>query len=705
MENDLYKKFGGEKRWVNWRLEEVNGKLTKVPYMKNGRKASSTNPKTWTKLSELEGMKHGIVLHDGKLICIDIDHILVDGKLEHDEKERIAEIILEADTYTEVSQSGTGLHLFLSVVDSVPEIHNHKKAPFEVYSTGRYIAVTGNQYGAPRDVRTVTKEEAERIINIAIQQNTPMVREVVEGVSTGNRFSDEELLAKMFASKNGAAVKSLYEGDLSKHKGDPSSADMALCSHLAFWTGRNAEQMERMWLASGLGKREKTLERKDYRDRTIANAIKNCKEAYEPPSIDFVCTPNSRGEMVPVMNTENIERILRLHEEFKGKFRYDDFIQMFQIFDDKKKAWRTLEDVDAIVTQARISVLFKVFARVSKNIVYDAICAIAKENRVDTAKDFITGLKWDGVARVDQWLMHTYGVEDNEYHRKVGSNWLKGLVKRIVEPGCKFDYVLVLEGEQGVKKSTSLYILGGAWHAETTMSTDTKDFFMQFAGKAIIEFSEGETLSRTEVKRMKAIITMQFDRYRTPYERATMDFPRRCVFAMTTNQDEYLKDETGNRRWMPVRVVKDEADVEWLAENREQLFAEAYHRVAILGETVYEFPDEDMMREQAQRMIHDPNEDLIAEWYYGALKIDEREAGITISQVHIECLNNTLGKKGMSKLEEMQIATSLRNLGLIRKRVHVPGSTNSKMTKWYPPQMSTPSELAKIRAEESDRLF
>src|ERR1019366_5023328 len=118
------------------------------------------------------------------------------------------------------------------------------------------------------------------------------------------------------------------------------------------------------------------------------------------------------------------------------------------------------------------------------------------------------------------------------------------------------------------------------------MSTDNKDFFMQFQGKLFVEFSEGETLNRTETKKMKAIITTQFDRYRPPFGRSSQDFPRRCVFAMTTNQEEYLKDETGNRRWLPVRLVKKTADTEWLAENREQIFAEAYHRVITLKETI-----------------------------------------------------------------------------------------------------------------------
>src|ERR1019366_4581729 len=254
----------------------------------------------------------------------------------------------------------------------------------------------------------------------------------------------------------------------------------------------------------------------------------------------------------------------------------------------------------------------------SKDMVGDAIRLISRENQFDSAIDYIKSLKWDKTNRLDSWLHDVYGVSKNEYHTAVGSNWLKGLVKRITQPGCKFDYVLVLEGEQGTKKSTSLGILGGDWHVETVMSTDSKDFYMQFQGKAIVEFSEGETLTRTEVKRMKAIITTQVDKYRPPYEALSQDFPRRCVFAMTTNQSEYLKDETGNRRWLPITLLK-EADVEWLRANRDRLFAEAYYRLTTENETVHEFPLLATADQQAARRLDEPYTEDICRWYMKTL--------------------------------------------------------------------------------------
>ncbi len=283
--NNLIKKYGKEKIWVNWKLEKKDGRPTKVPYDVNtGRRASSTNPMTWTtyELAKSTREKIGIVLHNKLLVCIDIDHVLIDGKLDntHTEKEKIAGLVFEADTFTEISQSNTGLHVFLALTAPL-NLTRHKIAPYEVYNDGRFIATTGNSYGEERDVRTVTPEEALRIIEMVIPQTKKETDYVSTVSSMVENFSDTEIIRKMFAAKNGDSIKALHDGDISKYKDDASSGDMALCSHLAFWTNKNITQMERIWLASPLGSREKTEDRKDYRDRTIQKAVSNCKEVYK----------------------------------------------------------------------------------------------------------------------------------------------------------------------------------------------------------------------------------------------------------------------------------------------------------------------------------------------------------------------------------------------------------------------------------------
>lgn len=689
MKNPLIQKFGKEKRWVNYKLEESEGRKTKVPYSPiTNRLASSSKESDWGTYDQakLVSPDVGIIFTpDQKLLGIDLDKCLINGKIQD---EKIAELLVEAESYTEISPSGMGLHIFL-IVETSFSLSANRHQSFECYTRGRYFTFTGNSFHKkPNQIRTVSVSEAERILAVIGYPWGKTEESKPEGATTSHieHLGDAEILHKAFTSKGGAKIEALYKGEIGSFNGDDSAADLSLCSTLAFWTAKNASQMERIWLASPLGARRKTQLRPDYRKRTIEKAISGTTDVYEKKKIvdtkelDLLFKMNDKKEKVFIQNTENICRVLRKHAKFSGRLRFDNFKNSFEILLEEKKIWKNMSDTDAINFQTQISILFPFFSMVNKTMVSDAMIKVAKENEIDSAADFIRSVIWDKKARLDSWLTHTYGVENNAYHTAVGSNWLKGLVKRIIEPGCKFDYVLVLEGKQGSKKSTSLNILGGSWHVETTMSTDNKDFFMQFQGKAIVEFSEGETLSRTEVKRMKAIITMQTDKYRAPYERTSEDYPRHCVFAMTTNQEEYLKDETGNRRYMPVAVVSPQANVEWLKENRDQLFAEAYHRTFILKENVYDFPEEDMLREQDARRVNDPNADLVLNWYYNDLTDMQREEGITITQA-FKVIHGNFSAKHLDKYNEMLIVDILkRNLKLENKQVMRGGL---RLRKWF----------------------
>lgn len=702
--NPLIKKYGKDARWVNWKLEERKGKKTKIPLSLNGRMASSTDAKTWATHEKVlvKSKNVGIVFTPEKtFLGIDIDHCLEGGVLKHPQAEAIAFLIENADTYVEVSPSGTGLHIYLALSKPLKLVANRHEG-FEAYTEGRYFTVTGKSFGEVKPVRTVDPDEALELLKLIgypwkkktdsfddkdIAKDTPR-KSILD--QTTLKLRDDEVLGKMFSGKNTKKIQKIYDGDASDYDNDFSRADMALLAHLAFWTQKDAAQIERMWLASPIGSRKKTVTRGDYRTRSVNAAIANCSEVYTPlsPGDSEVAIDDKSLDLMFFMkdkhksfykNLENMTRLLSRHPEFVGTMRYDAYHEVMER--KVNGTWRHLLDHDVLDYQARISVLFSDFANIGKEVVYDAMMTVIRENEIDSGLDYIKSLKWDGKPRVDSWISKAYGTPDDEYHQKVGANWLKGMVKRIVEPGCKFDYVLVLEGDQGIKKSTSLLMLAGQLgHVETTMSTEQKDFFMQFLGNAIVEFSEGETLSRTEVKRMKALITVQVDKYRAPYGRTVLPHPRRSVFAMTTNQTEYLKDETGNRRWLPV-AVKGHADLKWIEESREQLLAEAYHRVVEKNETTWEFPEEEMIIQQNLRRIQDANADPIVNWYATQLTPTLREEGITTEMAHRNALNSGF-MSPMTRPLEMGIADVFKTVLMLEKKRGMIGGVRA--TRWYP---------------------
>lgn len=685
------------KRWVNWKFEVPKGgkEKTKVPYHPKGYKASTNKEATWSTFEEAtRALKSGTFdgvgfVFNGDYLGIDLDHVLADGKFLDLKSELLVQ---EAKTYIEYSPSKTGIHIIFKL-DGEVKLTTNKHVEdkeldikYEVYiggaseGRGRYFTYTNNPHELSKKIRTIDQAEAERLLAIL---GYPWDKEDTKDLLTQapevhTKLDDHEVLTKMFASRNGDKIKRLYDGDISDYSNDESSADSALCCHLAFWTGKDAEQIDRIWLRSQLGSRKKTQGRPDYRRTTIANAIKVTKEVYTPPvrlniRYPFLVRVTKDGEKV-VCNMANIAIVLRMDPAFKDCIRFDRFKNAMEIRESIAHEWRKMEDVDAVNIQGQIAKLFPEFLMVSKVMVQDAITLIAYENAFDSAQEYIKSLVWDGKPRVDTWLVSAYGTPDDVYHRAVGSNWLKGLAKRITEPGCKFDYVLVLEGPQGIRKSSSLAALVGEWHVETTMNTDTKDFFTQMAGKAVVEFSEGETLSKSEVKKLKAIITTQIDTFRPPYGRVAVDFPRRIVFAMTTNQEQYLKDETGNRRWLPVRV-RGKANVDWVKENREQLLAEAYARVK-KGETVYEFPQKEMEQAQEMRRIQDEWEVKLEEWYFTILTPDERNAGISTLDGWVKGINTGafIFVAQIDTRDSMRIANIFANvLHLERHRTMVNG--------------------------------
>lgn len=277
---------------------------------------------------------------------------------------------------------------------------------------------------------------------------------------------------------------------------------------------------------------------------------------------------------VPVPNLAGITCILGEHPHWKGRIWWDDFLEkvVFKTEDGEAREWDDDEDRKALIWMQSVMGLYNA----GSSEVRDAVKSVAKKNRRNELTEWLNSLMWDGVTRVELLFYRGFGARPSQYIADVGCCWLISAIARAFEPGCKVDTLPILEGSQGAGKSSGLRVLGGQWFGEMHSDIGGKEFYGILKGKWIIELSEMHSLSKAETSKVKGIISCQSDRYRIPYEAHASDHPRRCVFAGTTNRDDWQIDTTGARRFWPVRCGK--VDLEWLKANRDQLFAEAVAR-------------------------------------------------------------------------------------------------------------------------------
>jgi putative DNA primase/helicase len=207
-----------------------------------------------------------------------------------------------------------------------------------------------------------------------------------------------------------------------------------------------------------------------------------------------------------------------------------------------------------------------------------AIQAQAEKIWIDPLKDYFDRIRgtWDGVKRIGHWLSDVFSAPVSPYGEAIGSRWLISCVARALRPGCQVDHVMVLEGLQGKGKSTALRMLcpSDDLFFDSDLALGDKDAMQVLRGKWVIELGELSALNRHEIQVVKAFVTRRIDTYRPSFGRRPIDSPRRFVFSASTNEEEYLRDQTGNRRWWPVRV-HGPVQLAWIEANRDQLWAEA----------------------------------------------------------------------------------------------------------------------------------
>jgi predicted P-loop ATPase len=296
---------------------------------------------------------------------------------------------------------------------------------------------------------------------------------------------------------------------------------------------------------------------------------------------------------------------------------------------------------------------------VTVNVAAIAAETVAKDYSFHPIKDYLESLVWDGVERIANFAASYLGAEATQYHCAVSRCLFIAAVARITRPGCKADYVPILEGAQDRGKSTAIELLFTPWFSDDLAELGTKDAAMQVRVAWGIEIAELASMTRPEIERVKAFITRKVDRFRPSYGRRVIEVPRQSVFIGSTNSDAYLKDETGGRRFWPIRCGGS-IDLKAIQRDRGQFWAEAVAQLkAGAPWWIVDTGMVDLVRdEQAARYVDDPWQEPIAQFV-------RSQTDISVGEV----LSNLLIERGRwTQADQNRVARCLKVLGWERYR-------------------------------------
>lgn len=365
---------------------------------------------------------------------------------------------------------------------------------------------------------------------------------------------------------------------------------------------------------------------------------------------------------------QNAQVMLAMHPDMLDVVGYNQFTKTVDILD--RPPWeseaaqypRRLHDVD----DTRASAWLELHGiNISISNTHSAIVSAAHHHPFNPLQDYLRRIEWDGVQRLDLALRQFFGVEEDEYSKAVSRRFLIGAVARALKPGCKMDTMLILEGEQGLKKSTAVAALFGEdWFTDELANLGSKDAGLQVQGVWCVEIAELATLSRAEANQIKEWITRQADRFRPPYGRNVIEAPRQCVLVGTVNPEGgYLKDATGGRRFWPVKCQK--INVEKIVRWRDQIWAEAVHAFESGEKWWFDRNERELAeKEQSARYESDP-------WADEVLRFVHMDDVTTVSRILDGCLE--IPKSQQNQLTQNRVAKILVSTGWERKQRRVEG--------------------------------
>lgn len=404
---------------------------------------------------------------------------------------------------------------------------------------------------------------------------------------------------------------------------------------------------------------------------------------------------------VPEASPHNMLLILEHDEILSGLFWLDEFGNRIVL--DRQPPWAggkrdEFTEVDAMELAAWLGDPVRYDGMtVGVNLVLQTVEAIARRRKRHTVREYLEGVEWDGTPRVEQMFVDLFGTEDSPYVRQVAMCVMVSAVSRIlwIDPkqaskGSKVDFMLVLEGGQGAGKTTAvLELFSAEWYAEATESPAHKDFYQTLRGRWVIEIGEMASFNRADMAKVKQAITTRFDVYRPSYGRTARSFRRECVFIGTVNGNDYLRDASGARRFLPMKVGR--VDIPRLVQLRDQLWAEA---VALYrkGFEWWRLP-EDAQREQDERYQEDSWMEPIARWLEGKCNPDAYEGGVLRDFVKghvLECTSSDLLWRALridtarhTRQDQMRVGEIMTRVGWPKFR---PTRNGVRLWVWYRPE-------------------
>jgi hypothetical protein len=421
------------------------------------------------------------------------------------------------------------------------------------------------------------------------------------------------------------------------------------------------------------------------RDAQRAMAIADAAPA-DDAALKAILIPNSDGSGVKACG-QNLEAILRWSSATRGFLTYDPLAKALHVTDGPFKPYPINGLEVAIKNWLEKSwELYTPTGAVAEQILHVARTFGTRDPLVE----YLGALRWDGVGRISKWLTTYCATESTPYTDSVGAMWLISAVARALCPGAKVDTVLVLEGHQGAKKSTALSVLGGEWFCDTPIDFSNKDSRLLAAQKWIVELAELASLRGRDSETLKAFLSARKDSFRPPYGRANEDFDRRCVFAGTTNVDEYLHDQTGARRFWSVKVGS--VDIPALQRDRDQIWAEAVYWYQQGARWWFEGDEQKIADDVAEeRRLEIPWASLLASWHAalhatakpGPFSLQDIARALQIETKEIPRYQSALGQ-------------ALRECGFVKRRAKhgVTAKGAARPWLWYPPDDEVSTAVA-----------